>query len=298
MFKSGFVTIIGRTNVGKSTLMNQIMGHKIAIMSDRPQTTRNRIQAIYTTEQQQIIFIDTPGVHKPKHKLGEYMNVQALSTLSEVDCVLFLVEPDQTIGAGDRFIAEQLKSIKTPVVLVINKIDTIKREELLPVIDQYKDLYEFEAIVPVSALTGENKESLLQEISKQMIEGPMFFPEGMISDQPEKQLVAELIREKTLNLLKEEIPHGIAVVIELFEVRENKKLLDISATIICEKKSHKPIILGKGGAMIKRIGIDARRDIEALLGDKVNLQLWVKVKERWRDSDFLIRNFGYDTKPE
>lgn len=296
MFKSGFVTIIGRPNVGKSTLMNHLIGRKIAIMSNKPQTTRNRIQTILTTDQEQIIFIDTPGIHKPKHKLGEIMNRSALSTFSEVDTVLLLVEPDKTVGMGDKYIIEQLKDVKTPVTLVINKIDTISKGDILPVIDAYRKLYDFDEIIPLSALKGENTDLLLKAIRKNLIEGPQFFPEGMISDQPEKQLVAELIREKALELLKEEIPHGIAVIIELFEPREGSDILDIQATIICEKKSHKPIILGKGGSMIKQIGIRSRKEIEGLLGSRVHLELWIKVKDRWRDSDFLLRNYGYDQR--
>lgn len=294
MFKSGFVTIIGRPNVGKSTLMNHIIGKKVAIMSNRPQTTRNRIQTILTTENEQIIFIDTPGIHKPQHKLGEFMNKSALSTFGEVDNVLFLVEPDRSVGAGDKYIINQLKDIKTPVTLVINKIDTVSKSDLLPIIDNYRKLYNFEDIIPLSALNGENTDTLLTSVRKHLVEGPQFFPSGMISDQPEKQLVAELIREKTLFLLKEEVPHGIAIVIDVFEQRENSDIIDIKATIICERKAHKPIILGKQGSMIKQIGIQSRKDIQGLLGSRVHLETWVKVKDRWRDSDFLLRNYGYD----
>lgn len=294
MFKSGFVALIGRPNVGKSTLMNHLIGRKVAIMSNKPQTTRNRIQTILTKENKQIIFIDTPGIHKPKHKLGEFMNKAALSTFAEVDAVLWLVEPDKSIGAGDKFIIEQLKSVKTPVILVINKIDTISKQDILLVIDAYRQAYEFDAIIPLSALTGENTEALTESIEKHLIEGPQFFPEDMVTDQPEKQLVAELIREKTLFLLKEEVPHGIAIVIDSFEEREGQPLIDIHATIICERKSHKPIILGKQGSMIKKIGTGARRDIETLLGSRVHLDLWVKIKDNWRDSEFLLRNYGYD----
>ncbi len=294
MFKSGFVTIIGCPNVGKSTLMNHFIGKKVAIMSNKPQTTRNRIQTILTTDEEQIVFIDTPGIHKPKHKLGEHMNQMALSTFSEVDAVLWLVEPDQTVGAGDLYIIEALKSIKTPVILVINKMDLIQKNQILQVIDAYRNLYDFDHIIPVSALYGENSEAILEAIRHHLVEGPMFFPAGMVTDQPEKQLVAELIREKTLFFLKEEVPHGVAVVIDLFEEREGQPLLDVHATIICEKKSHKPIILGKQGQMIKKIGIHARKDIQNLLGTKVHLELWVKVKDNWRDSEFLLKNYGYD----
>ncbi len=296
MFKSGFITIIGRPNVGKSTLMNHLIGRKIAIMSNKPQTTRNRIQTVLTTDEEQLIFIDTPGIHKPVHKLGEFMNKSALSTFAEVDKVLLLVEPDKEVGAGDKYIINQLKDLKTPVTLVINKIDTVKKEELLPIIAAYSALYDFDAIIPLSALEGENTDALMENLRKDLVEGPKFFPDDMISDQPEKQLVAELIREKTLYLLKEEVPHGIAVVIELFEKREGSDLIDINATIICERKSHKPIILGKGGSMIKQIGIRSRQDIQRILGSRVHLELWVKVKDRWRDSDFLIKNYGYDDK--
>lgn len=294
MFKSGFVALIGRPNVGKSTLMNHLIGRKVAIMSNKPQTTRNRIQTILTKDDKQIIFIDTPGIHKPKHKLGEFMNKAALSTFAEVDAVLWLVEPDKSIGAGDQFIIEQLKAVKTPVILVINKIDTISKQDILLVMDAYSKAYDFDAIIPLSALTGENTQALTESIEKHLVEGPQFFPEDMVTDQPEKQLVAELIREKTLFLLKEEVPHGIAIVIDSFEEREGQPLIDIHATIICERKSHKPIILGKQGSMIKKIGIGARRDIETLLGSRVHLDLWVKIKDNWRDSDFLLRNYGYD----
>jgi len=294
MFKSGFVTIVGRPNVGKSTLMNHIIGKKVAIMSNRPQTTRNRIQTILTTESEQIIFIDTPGIHKPQHKLGEFMNKSALSTFGEVDNVLLLVEPDKSIGAGDKYIINQLKDLKTPVTLVINKIDTVNKSDILPVIDNFRKLYNFEDIIPLSAISGENIDTLLKSVRKHLVEGPQFFPSGMISDQPEKQLVAELIREKTLFLLKEEVPHGIAIVIDVFEPREGSDIIDIKATIICERKAHKPIILGKQGSMIKKIGIQSRLEIQALLGSRVHLETWVKVKDRWRDSDFLLRNYGYD----
>lgn len=294
MFKSGFVTIIGRPNVGKSTLMNYIIGKKVAIMSNRPQTTRNRIQTILTSESEQIIFIDTPGIHKPQHKLGEFMNKSALSTFGEVDNVLLLVEPDKSVGAGDKYIINQLKDLKTPVTLVINKIDTVNKSDILPVIDNFRKLYDFEDIIPLSAISGENIDILLESVRKHLVEGPQFFPSGMISDQPEKQLVAELIREKTLFLLKEEVPHGIAIVIDVFEPREGSDIIDIKATIICERKAHKPIILGKQGSMIKKIGIQSRLDIQALLGSRVHLETWVKVKDRWRDSDFLLRNYGYD----
>ncbi|WP_058486370.1 GTPase Era [Defluviitalea phaphyphila] len=295
-FRSGFVTLIGRPNVGKSTLMNTLVGEKIAIMSDKPQTTRNRIQSILTKDDFQIVFIDTPGIHKPKHKLGEYMVKVASNTLNEVDIVLMLVEPSKVIGQGDRFIISQLENIKTPVVLVINKIDTVEKETLLEIIDSYKDLYNFAHIVPISAYTGENCDRLLKVVSEMLPQGPKYFPEDMITDQPEKQLVAELIREKALHLLQKEIPHGIAVEIESMNSRENKDIVDIQAVIYCERDSHKAIIIGKQGSMLKQIGSRARKDIERLLGSKVFLELWVKVKKNWRNDLIKLKNFGFDTK--
>ena len=290
-YRSGFVTLIGRPNVGKSTLMNYLIGQKIAITSRKPQTTRNRIQTVLTTEEGQIVFVDTPGIHKAKNKLGEYMVHVAERTLNEVDVVLWLVEPCTFIGAGEQHIVEQLKKTKTPVVLVINKSDTVKKEELLPCIAKYNEVYPFADIVPVSARTGDNTDELLKVIMKYLPYGPQFYDEDTITDQPERQIVAELIREKALHALNEEIPHGIAVSIE--SMKRRKKLMDIEATIICEKDSHKGIIIGKQGAMLKKIGSNARYEIERLLDCKVNLQLWVKVKKDWRDSDFLIKNFGY-----
>lgn len=294
--KSGFVTLIGRPNVGKSTLMNQLIGQKIAITSNKPQTTRNRIQTVYTDERGQIVFLDTPGIHKAKNKLGEYMVKVAESTLNEVDAVLWLVEPTTFIGAGERHIAEQLKRVKTPVILIINKIDTVKKEEILLFMDAYRKIYDFAEIVPVSALKGVNSDTLLEVIYKYMPYGPMFYDEDTITDQPERQIVAELIREKALKCLDEEIPHGIAVAIEQMKYRKEGKLVDIDATIVCERDSHKGIIIGKGGAMLKKIGSAARYEIEHLLDTQVNLKLWVKVKKDWRDSDFLMKNFGYDKK--
>lgn len=296
-FKSGFVTLIGRPNVGKSTLMNHLIGQKIAITSNKPQTTRNRIQTVFTDERGQIIFLDTPGIHKAKNKLGEHMVSIALRTLNEVDVILWLVEPSTFIGAGDKEIVEKLNRTKTPVILIINKIDTVKKEEILAFIAAYKDLCDFKEIVPVSALKGENTDSLIEILYKYMPEGPMYYDEDTITDQPEKQIVAELIREKSLRLLSEEIPHGIAVVIDRMKEREDSKegLMDIDATIICERDSHKGIIIGKGGAMLKKIGTGARKDIENLLDCHVNLKLWVKTKKDWRNSDFLIKNYGLDT---
>jgi len=294
--KSGFVAIIGRPNVGKSTLMNTLIGHKIAITSAKPQTTRNRIQTVFTDERGQVIFLDTPGIHKAKNKLGEYMVNIAERTINGVDIVLWLVEPETFIGAGEKRIAERLNKVKTPVFLVINKIDTIKKEDLLEVIASYKDICNFAEIIPVSALKAENTDVLMNEIFRYLPYGPLYYDEDTITDQPERQIVAELIREKALHLMDDEIPHGIAVIIEKMKERQSQdkgSIIDIEATIICERESHKGIIIGKGGSMLKKIGTNARLDIEALLDCKVNLQLWVKVKKDWRDSDYLIRNYGY-----
>lgn len=293
-FKSGFVTLIGRPNVGKSTLMNHLIGQKIAITSNKPQTTRNRIQTVLTLEEGQIVFVDTPGIHKAKNKLGNYMVNVAEHTLDEVDVILWLVEPSTFIGAGERHIIEQLKKTKTPVILVINKTDTVKRDEILMYIDAYRKELDFQEIVPVSALKGNNTDILIQCILKYLPYGPAFYEEDTITDQPMRQLVAELIREKALRLLQDEIPHGVAVSVESMKYRKN--ICDIEATIVCERESHKGIIIGKGGQMLKQIGSKARPEIEDLLECKANLQLWVKVKKDWRDSDFLLKNFGYNPK--
>ncbi len=295
-YKSGFVTLIGRPNVGKSTLMNHLIGQKIAITSNKPQTTRNRIQTVYTSEEGQIVFVDTPGIHKAKNKLGEYMVNVAERTLGEVDVILWLVEPTTYIGAGERHIADQLRKVKTPVILVINKIDKVKKEDILESIAAYKEVCDFAEIVPVSALKGDNQDDLIKTIMKYLPYGPMFYDEETVTDQPERQIIAELIREKALRCLEEEVPHGVAVAIDQMKRRQGKKLMDIDATIICERDSHKGIIIGKHGAMLKKIGSQARPEIEDMLGMKVNLTLWVKVKKDWRDSDFLIKNFGYDKK--
>ena len=294
-YKSGFVTLIGRPNVGKSTLMNRLIGQKIAITSNKPQTTRNRIQTVLTTEEGQIVFVDTPGIHKAKNKLGEYMVNVAERTLNEVDVVLWLVEPTTFIGAGEKHIAEQLGKVRTPVVLVINKVDMVKKEEILSFIDAYRKIYDFAEIVPVSARNGDNTDELVKVILKYLPYGPQFYDEDTVTDQPERQIVAELIREKALHSLNDEIPHGIAVAIDA--MKYGRKIVDIDATIICERDSHKGIIIGKQGAMLKKIGSTARYEIEKMLDKKVNLKLWVKVKKDWRDSDFLIKNFGY-TKDE
>ena len=290
-FKSGFVTLIGRPNVGKSTLMNYLIGQKIAITSNKPQTTRNRIQTVLTTDEGQIVFVDTPGIHKAKNKLGEYMVNVAEKTLNEVDVVLWIVEPTTFIGAGEQHIAKQLQRVKTPVILVINKVDSVKREEILPAIAAYKDIYDFADIVPVSARSGDNTDELLRVIMKYLPYGPQFYDEDTVTDQPERQIVAELIREKALHSLQDEIPHGIAVAIDRMKMQN--KVMHIDATIICERDSHKGIIIGKQGSMLKKIGSTARYEIERMLDCKVNLKLWVKVKKDWRDSEFLMKNFGY-----
>ncbi len=294
--KSGFVTLVGRPNVGKSTLMNQMIGQKIAITSNKPQTTRNRIQTVYTDERGQIIFLDTPGIHKAKNKLGDYMVRTAMRTLKEVDVILWLVEPSDFIGPGDTHIGEELKKVTVPVILVINKIDMIKKEQILAVIDKYQTLYQFEEIIPVSAVKGDNMEKLITLIFCHLPYGPLFYDEDTVTDQPERQIVAEIIREKALHALNEEVPHGIAVTIESMKARKKEDIIDLEATIICEKDSHKGIIIGKKGSMLKKIGTHARFEIEKMLQSRVNLQLWVKVKKDWRDSEFLIKNFGYDKK--
>ena len=295
-FRSGFVSLIGRPNVGKSTLMNRLVGEKIAIISNKPQTTRNKIQAILTTNNFQVIFIDTPGIHIPKSKLGNFMVKCAQTTLNEVDIVLYLIEPYEKIKDSDLKILERLKNINSKVFLIINKVDTVAKEKILNVINSYRSKYNFNEIIPISAIKGTNIEDLLNNIEKYLPQGPKYFPEDMITDQPERQLISEIIREKSLYLLQEEIPHGIAVEITGMKKRENKEIIDIDATIYCEKDSHKGIIIGKQGSMLKQIGSKARYDIERLLGSPTNLQIWVKVKKDWRDSDFLLKNFGYDSK--
>lgn len=290
-YRSGFVTLIGRPNVGKSTLMNYLVGQKIAITSKKPQTTRNRIQTVLTTKEGQIVFVDTPGIHKAKNKLGEYMVNVARQTLNEVDVILWLVEPTTFIGAGEQHIIERLKKVNTPVILVINKIDSVKKEEILKAIAAYKDQMEFAEIVPVSARSGENTGELLKTVMKYLPYGPQYYDEDTVTDQPERQIVAELIREKALHCLEDEIPHGIAVTIE--SMKRKGKVTHIEATIICERDSHKGIIIGKQGNMLKKIGSTARYEIEKMLECQVNLKLWVKVKKDWRDSEYLMKNFGY-----
>lgn len=293
-FKSGFVTLVGRPNVGKSTLMNRIIGQKIAITSNKPQTTRNCIQTVYHDDRGQIVFLDTPGIHKAKNKLGEFMVNAAESTFKEVDLVLWLVEATTYIGQGERHIAQELKKSSAPVILVMNKIDKVRKDELLECMNAYKDILDFAEMVPVSAQNGENVDDLIETMFSYLEEGPQFYDEDTITDQPVRQIVAELIREKALRLLQDEIPHGIAVSIDSMKERPGKNLFyDIDATIVCERDSHKGIIIGKQGAMLKRIGTAARKEIEDFLEAKVNLKLWVKVKKDWRDSDFLLKNFGF-----
>ena len=292
--KSGFVTLIGRPNVGKSTLMNHLIGQKIAITSDKPQTTRNRIQTVYTDDRGQIIFVDTPGIHKAKNKLGEYMVNVAEHTLKDVDVILWLVAPSTFIGAGERHIAEQLNKVKTPIILVINKIDTVKnQDEILTFMAAYKDVCDFAEIVPLSALKEKNTDLLTELIFRYLPYGPQFYDEDTVTDQPMRQIAAELIREKALRLLNDEIPHGIAVTIERMKERPDG-IMDIDASIVCERDSHKGIIIGKGGSMLKRIGTEARKDIEHMMDIQVNLKLWVKVRKEWRDSELYMKNYGYD----
>jgi|SRR5690625_236028 len=291
-FKSGFVAIVGRPNVGKSTLLNQVIGEKITITSDKAQTTRNRIQGIYTTDEEQIIFIDTPGIHKPKHQLGQFMVDSALSTLNEVDLILFMVNVSEKMGPGDRFIMEHLKKVHTPVFLVLNQIDRVHPDELLPIIEAYQAEMTFDEIVPVSAISGNNVDRLLYVISSYLEEGPQYYPSDQVSDHPEYFIVQELIREKVLQLTREEIPHSVAVITESMQ-RESENLIEVQATIVVERSSQKGIIIGKQGSMLKEIGTRARKDIETLLGSKIYLELWVKVADDWRDTPRDLNRFGY-----
>lgn len=291
-YKSGFVSIIGRPNVGKSTFLNRIIGQKIAIMSDKPQTTRNKIQGVYTENDSQVIFIDTPGIHKPKHKLGDFMVKMAQTTLKEVDIVLFMVNAVEGFGRGEEFIIEKLKETKQPVFLVINKIDQVHPEQLLELIDQYRKLHDFAEIVPISALDGNNVEALIGIIKKYLPEGPQYYPDNQVTDHPERFIIAELIREKVLHLTREEVPHSVAVVIDAIQKREGGAVY-INATIVVERPSQKGIIIGKQGKMLKEVGKRARFDIEALLGSKVFLEVWVKVQKDWRNKMSQLRDLGF-----
>ncbi|NMA85914.1 MAG: GTPase Era [Tissierellia bacterium] len=293
MYKSGFVTVIGRPNVGKSTLLNHIIGEKVSIISDKPQTTRNKIQLVYTASDYQIVFLDTPGVQMPKNKLGDYMLKLSKSTLEEVDVITFMVDDSMESGKLDNYIIEELRNIKTPIILLINKIDKLNKEDIVKLILKYDALEMFHEIIPISAINGENTIAYINSIEKLLPEGPQYFPEDMITDQPERFIISEIIREKALENLQEEIPHGIFVAIEEVSKRENKDLIDINATIYCEKESHKGIVIGKGGRMLKEIGQTAREDIETLLGSQVNLQLWVKVEKNWREKENKLKYFGY-----
>ncbi len=292
-FKSGFVTIIGRPNVGKSTLLNNILKEKLLITSPKPQTTRNTIRLIYTDDEMQLIFLDTPGIHKPKTKLGTYMSGSAENTLQEVDAIVYMVEPEENIGPGDRYILKKLKNVKTPKLLVINKIDTVPKEQLLSVIESYNADTLFDEIVPLSAATGDGVDLLMERLKAKMPPGPKYFPEDMVIDQSERFIVQELIREKLLHTLRDEIPHGIAVEVTSMKERNNSDLYDIEATVFCEKKSHKGIIIGKNGTMLKKIGTEARKDLEFFLKQPVNLQIWVKVRPDWRDKAFDLKDLGY-----
>lgn len=293
-FRSGFIAIIGRPNVGKSTFMNHVLGQKIAIMSDKPQTTRNKIQGVFTKENAQFVFIDTPGIHKPKHKLGDFMVQSSINTLNEVDLVMFMVNAKEGFGKGDQFIIDKLQNVKQPIFLVINKIDEVHPDELLPLISFYKEKLNFKEIVPISALNGNNVNHLLEVMESYLPEGPQFYPEDQITDHPERFIISELIREKVLHHTREEVPHSIAVVIEGIQSDEESKLIDVQAAIIVERPSQKGIIIGKQGKMLRQIGTEARKDIENLLGSKIYLELWVKVEKDWRNRMHQLRDFGYN----
>ncbi|MCI2254504.1 GTPase Era [Domibacillus sp. PGB-M46] len=292
-YKSGFIAIIGRPNVGKSTFLNRVIGQKIAIMSDKPQTTRNKVQGVLTTENAQMVFIDTPGIHKPKHKLGDFMMKTAVNTLKEVDLILFMINAEEGLGGGDEFIIDKLKDVKTPIFLVINKIDRIHPDKLMELIVQYKEFLPFAEIVPISALEGNNVDRLLEQVGKILPEGPQYYPADQVTDHPERFIVSELIREKVLHLTREEVPHSIAVVIDKISKRDGKDMIDVMATIIVERDSQKGIVIGKQGALLKEIGKRSRRDIEHLLGSKVFLELWVKVQKDWRNKAANLRDFGF-----
>lgn len=294
MFKSGFVSVIGRSNVGKSTLLNRILGEKLTIISDKPQTTRNKIQLIYTDENMQAIFLDTPGIQTPKNKLGDYMLKVSMSTLNEVDVITYIVDTTEEIGKLDSEIIEKLKLVNTKIILLINKIDKISSDKVNELVEMYSKVGIFEEIIQISALNGDNIEEYLTSLKNNLPEGPMYYDKDSVTDQPIRQIVQELIREKALINLSDELPHGIAITIEKFKERQDKNLIDIDATIIVEKKSHKGMVIGKKGSMIKKIGTDARIDIEQLLDAKVNLKLWVKIDEEWRNKDFRLRYLGYN----
>ena len=294
IYKSGFISIIGRPNVGKSTFLNRVIGQKIAIMSDKPQTTRNKVQGVLTQNDSQMIFIDTPGIHKPKHKLGDFMMKVATNTLREVDVIIFMVNAVEGIGRGDEFILEKLQNVKTPVFLVINKIDEVHPDTLLPLIEKYKEKLDFKAIVPISALQGNNVETLLAQLKEELPEGPQYYPADQVTDHPERFIISELIREKALHLTREEVPHSIAVVIDSIKKQEGKDMINVMATIIVERSSQKGIIIGKQGSMMKEIGQRARKDIELLLGSKVYLELWVKVQKDWRNKASVLRDYGFN----
>jgi GTP-binding protein Era len=292
-FRSGFISIIGRTNVGKSTFLNHILKQKVAIVSNKPQTTRNKIVGIYHSEHAQVIFLDTPGFHKPKHRLNELMLKTTIKTLEGIDTVLYMIEPDKVVGPGDRSILDRLQNVKTPVILAINKIDLVSKEQLLPIIELYSTLYDFAEIIPMSALTNENVEHVVKTIITYLPEGPQYYPEDMVTDQPEQFIVAELIREKALYLTREEIPYSLAVIVEQMKAREDANMIDIDATIYVERPSQKGIIIGKSGKMLKQIGMFARKDIETILGTKIYLSLWVKVRKKWRMNEQSLRMLGY-----
>lgn len=293
-FKSGFISIIGRPNVGKSTFLNRVIGQKIAIMSDKPQTTRNKVQGVLTTNDSQMIFIDTPGIHKPKHKLGDFMMKVATNTLKEVDLILFMINAVEGLGQGDQFIIEKLQTTKTPVFLVVNKIDQLHPDDLLPLIEKYQKLYPFTAIVPISALEGNNVETLLEQIKEHLPEGPQFYPADQVTDHPERFIISELIREKVLHLTREEIPHSVAVAIDSIKKMDNSDTINVMATIVVERDSQKGIVIGKQGKMLKEVGTRARVDIENLLGSKVFLEMWVKVQKDWRNKASQLRDFGFN----
>lgn len=293
-FKSGFVTIIGRPNVGKSTLINNIVGQKILIMSDKPQTTRNKIQTIYNDEKSQIVFLDTPGIHKPKNRLGEHMVKAAKDTLNEVDAIVFLVDESKNIGPGDRYILDLLEGVKTPVILGINKIDITQPDTFKDIYEKYSEYDVFDEIIGLSAINGTNVDTLIDKIIDRLPEGPKYFPSDMITDQPERFIVSEIVREKLLHYLHEEVPHGVAVIVNFMRKREDQEIVDIDVTIYCERNSHKAIIIGKNGKKIKGVGKSARQEIENLLGSKVYMEIWVKVKKDWRDKENILRNLGYE----